>query len=177
MSRTRKQIAALQGASSAEIQLLLKQFVKRWQSIRIAGVIEESENPESEVCSSGYLVKVSTGALFPLFQDLGPGSSACCLDPAGVVMACEEIVREIVSGCDLVILSKFGKLEISGSGLSSAFAAALEYDVPAITAVPPIFQDDWNNFAAPYFEMLPPSATALDNWWQSVAAPKQKLAS
>lgn len=178
MSRTRKQIAAVQGGLSAEIQLLFAQFAGRWQqSIAIAGVIEESEEIEPDVCGSGHLVKISNGARFPLFQDLGRGSTACCLDPAGVVMACEDVVRDIVSGCDLLILSKFAKLEGSGSGLTSAFAAALEYDVPVLTAVSPVFQESWNNFAAPYFEMLPPTAAALDDWWQAIAPLKHRLAS
>lgn len=178
MSRTYKQIAAVQGASSADIQLLFMQFAGRWrQSIRIAGVIEESEEADAEVCGAGHLVSVSSGTRFPLFQDLGSGSEACCLDPAGVVMACEDVVREIASGCDLVILSKFGKLEVSGSGLSAAFAAALEYDVPVITSVSPIFQESWDNFAAPYFDMLMPDAAALDDWLQAVAPLKHKLAS
>jgi hypothetical protein len=178
MSRTYKPIAAVQGASSADIQLLLTQFVGRWrQSIRIAGVIEESEAADAEVCDAGHLVKVSDGARFQLFQDLGRGSTACCLDPAGVAAACEDVVREIASGCDLVILSKFAKLEVSGSGLTAAFAAALEHEVPVITAVSPIFQESWNNFAAPYFEMLPPHAAAIDDWWQAVGPLKHKLAS
>lgn len=178
MSRTYKPIAAVQGVASADIQSLFTQFAERWrQSIRIAGVIEECEEAEADVCGAGHLVKVSNGARFQLFQDLGRGSAACCLDPAGVVAACEDVVREIASGCDLVILSKFAKLEVSGSGLTSAFAAALEYGVPVITAVAPMFQESWNSFAAPYFEMLPPRAAAIDDWWQAVAPLKQKLAS
>jgi stage V sporulation protein SpoVS len=178
MSRIYKPIAAVQGASSVDIQLLFMQFANRWrQSIRIAGVIEESEGAEADACGAGHLVKISNGARFRLFQDLGRGSSACCLDPAGVVTACEDVVRDIISGCDLVILSKFAKLEVGGSGLTAAFATALEYEVPVITAVSPVFQESWNNFAAPYFEMLPPNAAAIDDWWQASAPLKHKLAS
>ncbi len=120
---------------------------------------------------------ISNGVRYSIFQNLGPSATACHLDPAGVVMACESVIREIARGCDLVILSKFGKLEAEGGGFNDAFAAALDANIPILTSVAPSFQKEWNAFAAPYFEMLPPNAELLGTWWNAVHATKLELAS
>lgn len=46
-----------------------------------------------------------------MFKDPGPGSMAYHLDENGVARAAEAVRRDLAAGCDLVLLSKFGKLE------------------------------------------------------------------
>jgi hypothetical protein len=46
-----------------------------------------------------------------MFQDLGHGSTACRIDPAGVLLASEAVRRDIDTGCNLVLLNRFAKLE------------------------------------------------------------------
>lgn len=60
----------------------------------------------------------------PIFQDLRPGRRRL---PSGRLRRLDRrrCQRGIASGCDLVVLSKFGKLESIGQGLNSAFKAAL----------------------------------------------------
>jgi hypothetical protein len=83
------------------------------------------------------------------------------------------VCQDIAAGCDLVVLSKFGKLEAeNGSGLLAAFVAALESGVPVLTAVSPHRLAQWDAFAAPYYETIGPSLDAIAAWWsaQSPAA-------
>ena len=47
-------------------------------------------------------------------------------------MAAAAVRRDIAAGCDLVVLSKFGKLEAGGGGLRDAFGAAIEAGVPVL---------------------------------------------
>jgi hypothetical protein len=105
-----------------------------------------------------------------MFQDLGPGSTACRIDPAGVLLAGEAVRRDIAAGCDLVVLNRFAKLEAERQGLMSAFAAAVEAGVPLLTSVSPVFQGAWERFAAPLFVMLPPEPEKIDGWWRAVRA-------
>ncbi|MFT4025886.1 MAG: DUF2478 domain-containing protein [Novosphingobium sp.] len=167
-------IAVVQGAGSPVIQRLLADMLTvPWRPARIAGVVEVPQGDGSEACGSDTLLNIVDGSRYPIFQDLGSGSSACSLDPRGVVDACAAVCRDIAAGCDLVVLSKFGKLEAeSGSGLLAAFAAALEAGVPILTAVSPRNSERWHAFAAPYYQVIAPSLSEIAAWWaaQSPAA-------
>jgi len=172
-------IAVVQGAESAAIQRLLADVLTApWRPARVAGVIEVPEGAGAEggsgVCGADTLLNVADGARYPIFQDLGSGSTACSLDPRGVVDACAAVCRDIAAGCDLVVLSKFGKLEAeSRSGLTAAFAAAMEAGVPILTAVSPRNQERWHAFAAPCYEVIAADAEAIRTWWER-AAPAQR---
>jgi hypothetical protein len=112
-------------------------------------VLEESHGQDDQVCGAGYLRSIANGARYSMFQDLGPGSTACRIDPAGVLLAGEAVRRDIAAGCDLVLLNRFAKLEAERQGLMSAFVAAVEAQVPLLTSVSPAFQGAWERFAAP----------------------------
>jgi hypothetical protein len=171
MDRAVKTIAAVQGASHAVVQDIFRALVIRWQSsARIAGVLEENHGQDNQVCGAGYLRSIGNGARFTMFQDLGPGSTACRIDPAGVLLAAEAVRRDIAEGCDLVLLNRFAKLEAERQGLMPAFAAAVEAGVPVLTSVSPAFQAAWERLAAPLFVMLPAEPDAIDGWWRAVRA-------
>jgi hypothetical protein len=70
------------------------------------------------------------GTIFD-FRDLeAPGVAMCHFDGVGAVAAAATAQSDIAAGYDLVLLSKFGKLEAAGDGLASAFRAAR---VPLLT--------------------------------------------
>jgi hypothetical protein len=52
----------------------------------------------------------------------------------------------------------------SGSGLTDAFATAVENDTPILTAVSPMFAFERRAFSSPLVDFAPPSAPALDGW-------------
>lgn len=167
-------IAVVQGADSAAIQRLLAGVVAApWCPPHVAGVIELPESKKPGRCGPAVLRNIRDGATFSLFQDLGGGSTACALDPAGVTEACAAVCRDIAAGCDLVLLSKFGKLEAeTGGGLLAAFIAAIEAGVPVLTSVSPHNLERWDAFAAPFYEVIGASQAEIAAWWaaQSAAA-------
>ncbi len=164
-------IAVVQGAESAAVQQLLADFCARWhQRIQIVGVIED---PWGDSCGSapGHLRNLTGGRSFPIFQDLGPGSTGCSLDGASLVEAGEQVRRDITAGCDLVMLSKFGKFEAeNGSGLLPAFVAAIEAGAPVLTSVAPKFMAAWDTFADPYYAVIPATQAAIEAWWAAAFA-------
>lgn len=167
---TRQSIGVVQGASSEDIQQLFADLLRAsWRPARIVGVIEAmgvAQGAEGGPCGLEVLRNISDGRDFSLFQDLGAGSTACALDPAGVAEACAAVCQDIAAGCDLVILSKFAKLEAeNGSGLTAAFIAALEAGVPILTAVSPGRREKWDAFASPYYELLAPDLDEIAAWW------------
>lgn len=160
-----KPIAAIQGGASEVIQGILRDFAEAVAPhVRVAGAVErERAGADPELCTIG------DGRRFRIFQDLGPSSTGCSLDSAGIVTACGAVLQEISEGCDLLVLSKFGKLEAERSGLSAAFAAGVEAQIPILTSVAPKFDAQWGAFASPLFEMLPPRMAAIEAWWRRAA--------
>jgi hypothetical protein len=164
-----ERIAVVQGAQGALVQDLFRTLATRWQaSARLAGVVAEDHGLPDRACSAGYLRNLRDGVMFPIFQDLGPGSKACHLEGTDALAAAAAVRRDISHGCDLVVLSKFGKLEAQGGGLRDAFTAAFEARVPVLTSVSPPFRDAWERFAAPLFVVMPAEIGRIDAWWQAV---------
>jgi nucleoside-triphosphatase THEP1 len=169
--RRAARIGVITAESGAEKQALLKQFAdrRRGEGLRVAGVVELAAPDSHSDCGALDLLDLATGARIAISQNLGPGSTACNLDPGGVAMACAAAQRAIEAGADLVVLSKFGKLEAGNGGLRDAFAAAMAAETPALTTLKPAMRDEWANFAGPLFDELPPQLDALENWWRGLA--------
>ena len=165
-----KPIAVIQGGSGGLIQRLLGQFVEHHRATwRLAGVIETGHVEDAG--RKAMLNTIGDGRTFNLFQDLGSASQSCAMRADALVKACQHVCDHIAQGCDLVILSKFAKLEAEeGSGLTAAIAAAMEADIPLLTSVPPKFDGAWARFATPFFVTLPPDMAAIDQWWAAVCA-------
>jgi hypothetical protein len=158
-------ITALQGAASTVIQSLLSDFAEQLASsgLRVVGVVESAADP-APPCKSMALRSLDCNSMFSISQDLGPGSEACHLDPEGLVMACAAVQASIASGADVVILSKFGRQEAIGRGLSDAFGAAVAAGLPIITAVSPAMMDAWRNFAGELAECVQADAAQRPHW-------------
>lgn len=173
-----ERVIALQGAASFVVQATLAAFVRSRaaEGVRVAGVIEEFSGPGGAGCVGRTLRDVVSGRRHEIGQDLGPGSLACHLDAAGVADACCDALAGIAAGCDLVVLAKFGKLEAERNGLTQAFAAAIERDLPIVTSVAPPFTRAWNAYAAPLARFVEPRAEALEAWWRSLRDDPRKLA-
>ncbi|HXC30138.1 MAG TPA: DUF2478 domain-containing protein [Stellaceae bacterium] len=171
MDEPRKTVAVVRGASNVEIQELFRSLAERWRSeVRLAGLVAEDHGLPDRHCQAGYLRNLATGARFSIFHDLGPGVAACHLDGIGAVSAAATVEADIATGCDLVLLNKFGKLEIAGEGLSGAFRAALGAGLPLLTSVSPAHDDAWRDFAKQDFAVLPADPAALDGWRRTVQA-------
>jgi len=158
-------VAVVRGASNAEIQAIFEALADQWRpDMRLAGLVAESHGLPDRHCQAGYLRNLTTGARFSIFHDLGSGVAACHLDGVGAVSAAATVERDIAEGCDLVLLSKFGKLEIAGAGLVGAFRATLVSGLPLLTSVSPAHDEPWRRFAKREFDVLPADPAAIDQW-------------
>ena len=163
-------IGAIRGASTAEIQKLLARFVERriGEGLRIAGVIEEpAGGVDCGICDSLVLRDTAGSTIIPITQDLGPGSSACKLNSAGLAAACQAVLAAIERGADAVVLSKFGKIEAEGGGLLDAFRAAAEAGIPCVTGVKPAFAEPFLDYAGGYSLWIEANEAELERWWAS----------
>ena len=168
MKTYEKPIAVVQGASSAVIQRLFGDLVERLRSeIRIVGMLEDGHGPTFKARDVGVLKSIVDGRSFPIFQNLGSGAKGCSIDPEGPATAAHAACIDLKNGCDLLVLSKFGKLETERQGLTSAFIAGLEAGIPIVTSVAPQYVQQWEQFAAPLFDVLPADLDVVESWCRS----------
>src|SRR5215470_15926921 len=137
-------IAVVRGASNVEVQVIFRALADKWRpDLRLAGRVAEDHGLPDRHCHAGYLRNLATGARFSIFHDRGPGVPMCHLDGIRAVAAADGVQGDIEAGCDLVLLNKFGKLEIAGDGLASAFRAAISAGLPLLTSVSPAHDGAW----------------------------------
>ncbi|SFK77449.1 DUF2478 domain-containing protein [Methylocapsa palsarum] len=160
-------IAAVRGLRFEPAQPILWQFAQdlKRRGLRVGGVVEFSQCASEGACSHLTVRDLISGASISISQDLGPGSTACNLDPYGLAQACANVERAIGDGVDVVVLSKFGKLEAARGGLCDAFRAAILAGLPIITAVSEGLTEDWSRFAGALSDDVAPTMQALDAWW------------
>ena len=169
MSETLPAIGVVREGGGANVQDLLRLFVERWKPmVRIAGLVEEGDEA-GKPRNQRHLVDVGDGSRFRIFQDLGPGSTGCQIDPESLLCASEVVRRRIEAGCDLVVLSKFARLEAEQrGGLMPALLSAVAAGIPILTSVTPKFDAAWDRFAEGSYIGLEPNQQALEDWWRRV---------
>jgi hypothetical protein len=173
-----QKVAIVQIPSTMAAQEVFQDIIDRWHDqIRIAGMIEERGGTEGRTCRAGQLRSISNGAVFPMFEESYKGGAACDIEEAGVASASSMVCRDIAAGCDLVILSKFGKLESAGQGLRTAFAASVEAGMPLLTYAPHMFSQSWTSFIDSRAIVFPVDASAIDDWLRSLLSIRRSMAS
>lgn len=168
MSRDNARIARVEGVDSARVQGLFAQAVDRWRDAgeRVAGVIEETHGLAGRTCNAGVLRDVTSGERYSIFLEILPPGKACHIDATGAASAGAAVLSNIAT-CDLVVLSKFGKLEAGHAGLIGAFEAAVSLNKPLLTTVSEKHRAAWDAFA-PQANVLPPSIDAILSWWRGL---------
>ncbi|KKW67478.1 hypothetical protein AAV94_09930 [Lampropedia cohaerens] len=175
-------LAAIVHEGHGVAEPILQTFVAQLRSAgwRVCGLLQDSDvvmvdDPVSgSYCQRNMeLVDVEGGERFVISQNLGKGSTACCLDAAGVAAASAVLRRALQEGPDLIVANRFGKLEAEGDGLLQEMAAIVAAGVPLVTAVEQRFLPQWQAFADEWGQTLPPSVDAAMQWWEALTRARQ----
>lgn len=177
-SDTAKNIAIIQGSSTASAQKLFQDVIERWSpQIRIAGVIEDRNRADGRVCRAGGLRGIGDNTLYPMLPESASDGTGCDVEEAEFGSASAAIRRAIDAGCDLVVLSKFGKLEAESLGLRAAFRACIEAKMPLLTYVPIRLSRSWKSFVGSLSVCLPAETLAIDDWLRSLGGIRRAMTS
>lgn len=171
MKHETDRIATLGGADGPTLQALLTASVAEWKAagLRVAAIIAEAHNLPDRTCSAGFLRDMASGRTYSMFFEAPPAGTSCHLDATGVDGACAAVLDQIPAS-DVVVLSKFGKLEAAGGGLAPAFAAAIAARKPVLTTVSDLHRGAWDRLA-PDAIRLPADAAAIRDWRAGVTTP------
>lgn len=165
MRKGKHHIARVAGTDSATVQRLFTDAVWRWRArgIRVAGVIEDTHGLAGRTCTAGVLRDVVTGRRHSIFLEILPPGKVCHVDANGAAEAAASVLAGIADA-DVVVLSKFGKLEAGGRGLLGAFEAAVAARKPILTTVSGRHLEAWDVFA-PDAQVVAPSLASIERWW------------
>ena len=168
MKPTATPIATVVGADDPTIQALFANTAAKWRAagLKVVGLVAETHGLEDRTCRAGFLRDVVSGKTFSIYLETPPSHTSCHLDADGVESACNEILKQIPAS-DLVVLSKFGKLEADHGGLVRAFDAAIAAGKPVLTTVSDKHRDAWSGFASNAIYLSPEEA-ALDQWRNAI---------
>ena len=163
-------IAALRYEDSAATQALIEAFAAslRERGFSIAGVVQTRLKEDAAGRPRIVLRDLESGAIYPISQDLGPGSTACNLDAGELAQACGAVERAARRGVDLIAISKFSKQEAERGGLCDAFRIAMATKTPVVTGVSPHYLTEWAEFAGAVATFVPPERAALESWWEGL---------
>lgn len=164
--------AAILNVESVDAQALLQTAARGWSGagIKVAGVIASGGGLEGR-CSAGTLLDIASGHEFSVALDAAPEGTSCHLDSAGMEAACAGLMDQIPAA-EIVVLSKFGKLETMQRGLWAAFAAARASRKALLTTISARHMDAWADFASDA-AWLKADTRAIEAWWAGI---KQSVA-
>ena len=156
-------IAVIANRDGQDNQALLSWAAADWRAAgtHVVGVLAEN-NSAGGVCSANFMRDIASGRRFSIHLDAPPAGTDCHLDSAGMEEACAALLGQIPQA-DVVVFSKFGKLEAMGQGLWAAFAAAAAAGKPMLTTVSAKHVDAWTRFA-PEALWLNADRPSIERW-------------
>lgn len=138
--------------------------------LRLAGTVRAKPTDASGHPCDMDLRVLPDGPGFRISQPLGRKAKGCRLD-GGVIEAIAAEVEARLTGADMLIVNKFGKLEAQGRGLCPAITMAMEVGIPTLVGVNEMNVPDFNAFSDGAAEVLRPELRAIRAWYEEAYAP------
>lgn len=159
-------IAVIANRDDLDTQGVLSNAVSAWQKagVKVVGVLAEDNTDEGQ-CSAGFLRDLVSGQAFSIQLATPPAGTDCHLDATGVDNAATQLFAQIAAA-DIVVLSKFGKLEAARGGLWPVFEAAITAGKPLLTTVSSTHEEAWNT-VMPTAIRLAGTQDAIAQWWHA----------
>jgi Protein of unknown function (DUF2478) len=108
------------------------------------------------------------GDIVRLTHNLGRHAEGCSLEPSALIEAAGKVAAAIDRGADLVVVNRFGKMEVGGRGLVDEICRAVVADIPVLVAVPEQHFTVWTRFSGGMSVKLRCRRDHLDAWWRAV---------
>ena len=138
--------------------------------VRMGGMVQHDLPGAVDDPCAMELEDLETGVCIPLSQDLGKCSLSCRVDPAALAQGSVAIRGALQRGAELVVVNKFGALEVGGAGLRDDMAATVLAGVPLLTAVGERFMPEWREFTGGEFTALKADVADILAWWAALRA-------
>ncbi|MGB0694517.1 MAG: molybdopterin-guanine dinucleotide biosynthesis protein B [Rhodospirillaceae bacterium] len=142
----------------------------RQTGVHIGGVIPRT-TPQPPARARMDQIDVATGEVIAMSQELGLGSTACRLDPAGLAEAARRVGEARQTPVQLLFGGKFGDQEIQGQGLSGEVLPALADGLPTVLMMRQERLEAWTKVSGGLGTVLPARFDALWHWFGDQVRP------
>ncbi|WP_127104819.1 DUF2478 domain-containing protein [Pararhodobacter zhoushanensis] len=136
----------------------------------LAGVVQINTDRASGADCDMDLRVLGRSERIRISQNLGSGSRGCRLDPEGLQTAVGLVETTMTPVPRLLIVNKFGKAEIEGSGFRALIGDALAQDIPVLLGLKPLNLPGFEEFAQGLAEALPGDLETMLDWCRAQAA-------
>jgi len=153
-----------------DVETLLADFAAalRSRGVTVGGLLQRSSR-EANGRPRMELIDIAGGEVILISQNLGPRSSACCVDLTGVASASAVLRRAVAARPDLLVINKFSGLEAKGEGMRAEFLDALASGLPVLTGLSERHRDAFEEMAQGAGDYLAATPEALSAWWERVS--------
>lgn len=131
---------------------------------RVIGAVQINTELPNQIKCRMELHLLPGGARVTISQSLGALAKGCRLDPDGLERAVHHAETALEAGADLVVINKFGKQEIEGSGFRDLIATALSEGIPVLLGVNTKNFDAFQAYAGDFAEPVAPELAVLREW-------------
>jgi hypothetical protein len=133
------------------------------QGFRIGGLLQ------SPCDGAIFVTELVSGRRINITQELGACAEGCRLDTGALAEAAGLVARSLADPPDLLLLARFGKVEIDGGGVLAEIGEAASAGVPILVGVADKRVNGWRAFAGDLAEHLPCALAPALDWWKAVA--------
>jgi nucleoside-triphosphatase THEP1 len=132
---------------------------------KVLGIMQEPINASPGACNPDMiLIDLATEARYNITQNLGKCSVGCSLDATVVAEASVVLRRALLDKPDLIVVNRFGKLEMKGTGFYDEMVAIIAAGIPLITAVSVDHYAAWEAFTDGAAVRLPLDQMQVNQW-------------
>jgi hypothetical protein len=166
-------IAAMVFGWSDNPDLVLSEFVKDLQTSgkRVAGMLQLGRQADAHRDHAIQVTLLLQKKDMTLGHRVLPQPVCCGIETQSLHDLADALTADIRSGADVVVINRFGKLEVEGGGFVEAIAAAAALDIPVIVAVPESNFRSWIAYSGGMSVKLGCNRRNIESWWSSVSAP------
>ncbi|MFO1296616.1 MAG: DUF2478 domain-containing protein [Rubrivivax sp.] len=155
---TRGSVDALLGALAARL---------RESGVRVRGLLMTRPTAERDCAATMVLVDIDTQEGYLVSQPLGRNSTACRA-PTRRASPAPAVLRHAADETpDLVIVNRFGGLEVEGGGFRAELLELMTREVPLLTSVGARHVPDWQQFSGGA-TLLPADPAVVEAWLRKV---------
>jgi nucleoside-triphosphatase THEP1 len=161
-------------ANAVDAMLCVLAARLRSEGYRLAGAIQHNTAAPDRPCSDMTIEDLASAQRIDVSTHLERAGGGCRLEPSALEDAAGLVAASLESEVDLVIINRFGKQEMAGSGFRGVIEAAVARDIPLLIALNGVHGQMWEEFHGGLAVTLAPEPQAVEAWCRSVLTTVQK---
>lgn len=130
----------------------------------VAGIVPYHAMRDEESCCDMEVEELASRFVLQLAEDTDDKQDGCRVDPAALQEAAALIAAAFNKDPELVIINKFGRLEVEGLGLGEVISDAVDRGIPLVVGVPERHVASFREFTCGLAEEAQLGSPRIQQW-------------